>query len=67
MTSPDQYLPSRRVRERYGVSDMTLHRWEHNPASAFPKPIRINGRRLWSLQALEAYERRLASRQTEAA
>lgn len=62
------YLTSAKVRARYGVSDMSLHRWEKDPTSRFPKPIRINGRRFWALDNLQAYERGLVvSKVTEAA
>jgi predicted DNA-binding transcriptional regulator AlpA len=50
------YLPSAQVRARYGVSDMSLWRWLKNDALGFPKPIRINRRRLWKLSDLEAWE-----------
>ena len=44
------------MRARYGVSDMTLWRWLKNEELAFPHPIRINNRRFWRLNDLEAGE-----------
>lgn len=59
--SDSAYLTSAKVRARYGVSDMSLYRWEKDPESRFPKPVRINGRRFWSLEALLEYERSLVA------
>jgi predicted DNA-binding transcriptional regulator AlpA len=51
------YLTSREVRARYGgVSDMTLWRWLRDPALNFPKPLVINGRRLWEQAQLKEWE-----------
>jgi predicted DNA-binding transcriptional regulator AlpA len=57
MKQPDQYLPRKAVRERYGISAMTLWRWERDARLRFPKPIQINGRLYQSLGALEEWER----------
>jgi predicted DNA-binding transcriptional regulator AlpA len=46
---------------RYGVSAMTIHRWLHNPAVAFPKPLKINSRNYWRMADLEAWEGRQAA------
>jgi predicted DNA-binding transcriptional regulator AlpA len=65
MKQPDQYLPRKAVRERYGISAMTLWRWERDVRLRFPKPIVINGRLYQSLSALEEWERcRAALRDT---
>jgi predicted DNA-binding transcriptional regulator AlpA len=56
-----EYLPARAVRARYGVSAMTIHRWLHNPAVAFPKPLKINSRNYWRMADLEAWEGRQAA------
>jgi predicted DNA-binding transcriptional regulator AlpA len=40
-----RYLPDPQVCRRYGVSSMTLWRWDHDPRVNFPKPIRINRRK----------------------
>jgi predicted DNA-binding transcriptional regulator AlpA len=44
------------LRRRYGVSDMSLWRWQKDQSLGFPKPLRINGRRFWKLSELEAWE-----------
>jgi predicted DNA-binding transcriptional regulator AlpA len=52
------YRNANHVKARYGdVSDMTLWRWLHDEELRFPQPVRINGRRLWSEDALAAWER----------
>lgn len=56
MQDTQAYLPAARVRARYGVSDMSLWRWLKNEDLAFPHPIRINNRRFWRLNDLEAWE-----------
>jgi predicted DNA-binding transcriptional regulator AlpA len=60
--SQQVYLPSSAIRARYGISDMTVWRWLQNTSLSFPAPIRINGRRFWRLNELEAWE---ASRSAE--
>jgi predicted DNA-binding transcriptional regulator AlpA len=59
-------LPATPTRKRYGVSDMTLWRWENDADLGFPKPIRINGRRYWRIADLQAFEARQASKQEAA-
>ena len=56
MQDTKAYLPAAQVRARYGVSDMSLWRWLKNEDLAFPHPIRINNRRFWRLNELEAWE-----------
>ena len=60
--SNTSYLPARKVRERYDVSDMTLWRWLKDPDLNFPKPMRINNRRLWNNGHLDAFDERQAAR-----
>jgi hypothetical protein len=50
-------LNSKRVRERYGVVDMTLWRWLKDTELLFPAPIIIRERRYWRLGQLERWER----------
>ena len=56
MQDTKAYLPAAQVRARYGVSDMSLWRWLKNEDLAFPHPIKINNRRFWRLNDLEAWE-----------
>jgi predicted DNA-binding transcriptional regulator AlpA len=53
----DGYLPARKVWTRYGVSDMTLHRWVQDPTMNFPQPIYIGRYRYWRERDLIAFER----------
>ena len=32
----DRLIPDPQVRQRYGVTDMTLWRWDHTPSLGFP-------------------------------
>jgi hypothetical protein len=50
-------VPSRKVLERYLISDRTLDRWTANPALSFPQPIFINKRRYWRISELAEWER----------
>ena len=52
-----KYLTSGDLRDRYQVTDMTLLRWENDPRMAFPKPIRINQRKLWIPAEVDAWDR----------
>ena len=52
-----QYLPDTAVANRYGVSSMTLWRWDHDQSLNFPKPIKINGRKYRDEAELAAWER----------
>jgi predicted DNA-binding transcriptional regulator AlpA len=56
MHDDDEFLPTRRVRARYGgKSEKTIDRWIE--AGVLPPPIWINGRRHWLRSALEQRER----------
>lgn len=62
MTVSKKYLTARQIRERYNVSDMSLHRWLKDPDLDFPKPIYINRRRFFDEEMLIAWERKRAGR-----
>jgi hypothetical protein len=52
---PVRYVTGPAVLYRYGISNMTLHRWRQG---GFPPPAMIvNGRRYWREQDLLAWER----------
>lgn len=53
---PHTYLTASQVRTRYQISASTLWRWEQDPDLAFPKPMRIGKKKLYSLMAVEAWE-----------
>jgi hypothetical protein len=49
-------LPDSAVCRRYGVSSMSLWRWDRTPELGFPKPIRIQNRKYRRLAELRAWE-----------
>ena len=55
-----QYITSRKVQERFGISAMTLWRWERDRRLSFPKPTNINRRKYFDLAEVEAWERQHA-------
>jgi hypothetical protein len=58
----------RPLERRYGRCGRTIARWLEDPRVAFPKPaMLINGRRYWSLKAIEAWEREQAAKVAEVA
>lgn len=56
--SEKKYAPSKVVRERYGVSDMSLWRWVRDKKMGFPQPIIINRRKFWDFDDLDAFDER---------
>ena len=68
MQEQEIFLTARQVRERYGnASAMWLYRHGRRPGSTFPKPLRVNGRRLYRLGDLRAWEASQAREPTEGA
>jgi len=65
-SDPENFLPARRVWERYGVTDMTIHRWIRDERMNFPQPVYIGRFRYWKLAELQVWERSRL-RQREAA
>lgn len=57
-----RYLPSKPVRDRYRVSDMTIRRWLNDPRMNFPRPVYLGRYRYWDEAELEAWERERARR-----
>ena len=60
--SKDVFVSTRKLVERYGVSDRTIDRWLASEALEFPQPILINKRRYWRLSDIEAWEQAQARR-----
>jgi predicted DNA-binding transcriptional regulator AlpA len=52
----EKYLPERQVCKRYGVTDMTLWRWDHDLNLNFPKPTYIRGRKYRNERELDAFD-----------
>ena len=61
MALKDRFLRGPAVDERYDISPMTRWRWQRRTDLDFPKPITINGRKLWRLSELEEWERSRAA------
>jgi hypothetical protein len=59
--SDDELIPDPKVWQRYGVTSMTLWRWDRDLMLGFPQPIWIRGRKYRSRKALEAFDRRRAA------
>jgi predicted DNA-binding transcriptional regulator AlpA len=59
------YLPTSKVLERYGISDMTLWRWLHSPEMGFPQPaLIVKRRRRWTPAQLDEFDAACAARMT---
>jgi hypothetical protein len=54
--SQKQYVPDAKVCERYGITPMTLWRWDNDPELKFPKAIRVRGRKYRDAAALDAFD-----------
>jgi hypothetical protein len=51
------WVTSKKVCERYGgISSMTLWRWERDPRLNFPKPMVVNGRKLYGEPELDEFD-----------
>lgn len=56
---PEQeFLPQPKVLKRYGVSVMSLRRWQED--RGFPTPLKIGARSFYRISELLAWERSLA-------
>jgi predicted DNA-binding transcriptional regulator AlpA len=55
-TGDERFLPARTVWERYGVTNMTIHRWLADETSGFPKPVYFGRFRHWRFSELLAWE-----------
>jgi hypothetical protein len=55
------FASSRKTAARYDRDVRTLDRWLETPGLGFPAPMYINGKRYWSIKALEEWERARAA------
>lgn len=56
-----RYLTASEVRARFGnISDMTLWRWLEDDELGFPRPMRVNRRRLFKERDIVDWEARRA-------
>ena len=53
-------LTSAQTEDRYQRSGMSLMRWANDSSLAFPKPIKIRGRKYWDADELDAFDARMA-------
>jgi hypothetical protein len=63
------WLASKMVRERYGVSDMSLWRWTNQPKLGlppFPTAVMFNGRKRWQLGQLRQWDAAVTAATAEA-
>ena len=60
--SETRLIPDSKVRERYGISGMTLYRWDRDDSLNFPKPVRIRGRKYRDEAQLDAFDTSMAER-----
>jgi hypothetical protein len=49
------------IARRFGISTRTFERWLDNPKLGFPRPMVIQRRRYWDLEAIQVWERRQAA------
>jgi predicted DNA-binding transcriptional regulator AlpA len=56
------FLTQPHLRQRYGVSRMTIYRWQKDSKLEFPQPIEINRINYWRLSEVEQWERRQAAK-----
>jgi len=49
-------LPTRKVCDRFSVTDRTIARWERDPRLNFPQPTVINGRKYYDEDALTKWD-----------
>ncbi len=55
----DTLVPDTLVLKEFGISSMSLWRWDHDPDLGFPPPIRIRRRKFRSRLALEEFKTRM--------
>lgn len=56
---PDILVPGPQVQREFGVTSMTIWRWDRDSKLGFPPKIKLNGRNYRSRQQLEAFKAKL--------
>lgn len=56
-----RYIGTAALALRYGRATRTIMRWAKEPPPDFPSPTKIHGRNMWSMEDVEAYERKTTS------
>ena len=59
-----KYLPQKQTRERYQVTDMTLHRWRES--RGFPQPHKFAGRNYYLAEELDEFDEKNFARASRA-
>ena len=60
-------VPDPQVQREFGVSAMTIWRWDMDPTLGFPPPVKIRKRKFRSRRALEQLQARLVEGRHRAA
>jgi predicted DNA-binding transcriptional regulator AlpA len=63
--SEKRLIPDYLVQKRYGVTSMTVWRWDHDPTLDFPKPYRIKGRKYRNADELDEFDARMRPAEEE--
>ena len=61
-TQPDDMVPDPVVCTEFGITSMTLWRWERDPGLDFPVRIKIRTKNYRSRKALEEFKHRMAQK-----
>jgi hypothetical protein len=61
MDDQSELIPDPQVAHRYGVTLMSLWRWDHKPELEFPPAVYICRRKYRERRKLEAWERKRAA------
>ena len=64
--APDLLVPDKQVRAEFGVTDMTLYRWDHDATLGFPPKIKIRQHNFRSRRALEEFKERMVAQAIKA-
>ena len=57
----DELVPDPQVCEEFGITSMTLWRWDHDSELDFPPPIKIRKKNYRSRQSLEKFKQRMVT------
>jgi predicted DNA-binding transcriptional regulator AlpA len=58
----DKLVPDPEVCREFGISAMTLWRWDRDPELGFPPPVKIRKRKFRHRSAIEEFKRQLLQR-----
>ena len=64
MSSPlvqDELVPDPQVCKEFGITAMTLWRWDHDPELDFPPPVKIRKKNYRSRHLLEQFKQRMVT------